>query len=129
MRKLAIWAGWIVVALAGAFFVSNGVQKLLGSDYAVAMFHDLGLPAWMRIAVGVAETAGGLCLLIPRLAAQAAAFLGLLMLGAVGVEFRAGHRFGALIPAQWVVLFALVFWVLRRRRARAARDDSTKAMT
>lgn len=107
-------AGWAVLAFSALFFVANGIQKLVGAEHAVAMFEALGLPGWTRLAVGIAELAGGVCLVIPRFTTGAAAFLGCMMAGAVAVELRAGHAFGALIPAQWLVLFALVVWVRRK---------------
>jgi len=111
-------AGWIVLALAALFFVWNGSEKLAGSEEMTAMFRALGYPDWMRLAVGAAEIAGGICLLIPSMTLWAAAFLGCLMLGASFSELRAGHTFEALIPAQWLVLFSLVVWFKRPRRAR-----------
>lgn len=123
-RQWARIAGWAVLVLAALFFVGNGMQKLMGAEEMVAMFETLGLPGWMRVAVGLAETVGGVCLLIPRLTTGAAAFLGLLMVGAVVTELRAGHTFEALIPAQWVVLFALVVGV---RRARQRAQERIKA--
>lgn len=113
-RKWVRAAGWAVLLLSALFFGGNGVQKLVGAEHTVAMFEALGLPGWMRVLVGVAELAGGLCLVIPRLTTGAAALLGFLMAGAVAVELRARHTFGALIPAQWLVLFALVVWVRTR---------------
>lgn len=126
-RTWVRWAGWAVVVLAGVFFIGNGVQKLLGTDQMVVMFQELGLPGWMRIAVGIAETLGGLSLLVPRVTAAAAAFLGCLMAGAVVVELLNGHAFGALIPAQWLVLFALIVWVRRRRLAKQRPEPAPPA--
>lgn len=113
-RTWAKVAGWAVLILAALFFLWNGLEKLTGDEQMVAMFQAMGYPAWMRVAVGVAEVVGGLCLLIPRFTTGAAAFLGCLMLGAVVAELQSGHTFEALIPAQWFVLFALVVWVRRR---------------
>lgn len=122
-RKWVRAAGWAVLVLSGLFFVANGIQKLSGTEHAVAMFEALGLPDGMRILVGAMELAGGLCLVIPRLTTGAAVFLGCLMAGAVVVELRGGHTFGALIPAQWLVLFALVVWV--RSKLHRAREKET----
>ena len=118
-------AGWAVLILAALFFIWNGLQKLTGAEQMVAMFQAMGYPAWMRIAVGVAETVGGLFLLIPRSTSMAAAFLGCLMFGAVIAELQSGNTFGALIPAQWLVLFALVVWV--RRRLRRSQETQGRA--
>ena len=110
-------AGWIVVGLAALFFLWNGAQKLIGADEMIAMFRELGYPDWSRTAVGLAETAGGLALLVPRLTTGAAAFLGGLMIGAMFAEWQAGHTFEMWIPAQWLIVFAIIVLV-RTRYAR-----------
>lgn len=114
-------AGWIAVGLAALFFLWNGVQKLIGTDGMIAMFRELGYPDWSRVAVGLAETAGGLALLVPRLTTAAAAFLGCLMIGAMFAEWQAGHTFEILIPAQWLIVFALIAWVRTRCAKQAVR--------
>ena len=66
-----------------------------------------GCGSWL----GVAEIAGGIGLLVPRLTTWAAAALGGLMVGAAASELRVGHTFEALIPLQWLVFFVAVVWL------------------
>nr|MBO2499783.1 DoxX family protein [Acidimicrobiia bacterium] len=74
-----------------------------------------GCGSWL----GVAEIAGGIGLLVPRLTTWAAAALGGLMVGAAASELRVGHTFEALIPLQWLVFFVAVVWLRSRRRPRS----------
>ena len=77
---------WVLQVLLGLLFVvGSGFPKLVGESYAVQLFDDLGAP-WLRFVVGVLEVAGGLALLIPRLAGLAAACLVVLMVGATAAQ-------------------------------------------
>ncbi|MFG1815079.1 DoxX family protein [Kribbella sp. NPDC049174] len=72
----------IQVALA-AQFIAGGAGKLLGIEQMVALFDDIGAGHWLRLLAGVLEIAGGVGLLVPRLAGLAATGLIALMAGAV----------------------------------------------
>src|SRR5213083_2473914 len=77
---------WVLQVLLGLMFVvGSGAPKLVGESYAVQIFDDLGAP-WLRFVVGVLEVAGGIALLIPRLAGLAAACLVALMVGATAAQ-------------------------------------------
>jgi putative oxidoreductase len=78
--RRVLWTGQILV---GVFFVvASAAPKLLGEAYAVAMFDEIGAGDWFRYAIGLVELAGGIGLLVPRLAAAAAVGLVGLMIGA-----------------------------------------------
>lgn len=64
-------------------FIAGGAAKLLGDAQLVAMFEDIGAGQWFRLAIGALEVAGGVGLLVPRVAGLAAAGLAALMAGAV----------------------------------------------
>ena len=77
---------WVLQVLLGLMFiVGSGFPKLVGESYAVQLFDDLGAP-WLRVVVGVLEVAGGIGLLIPRLAGLAATCLIALMVGATAAQ-------------------------------------------
>lgn len=74
-KALSVWmfgstappATWLVRAIVGAVFVSEGVQKFLFPDeLGVGRFVKIGIPAPEVMApfVGVVETVGGLALLV-----------------------------------------------------------------
>ncbi|SEK87571.1 Uncharacterized membrane protein YphA, DoxX/SURF4 family [Paenibacillus sp. cl141a] len=108
MKKWLIVIGWIVVWGTALFYAQNGIQKLMGAGQMVEMFHELGYPAWSRIAVGLLEVVGAILLVIPRATSYAAAVLTLLMAGAVLSEWRVGQTFEALLAGQWLVIFILI---------------------
>jgi putative oxidoreductase len=85
-RPIAIALWTLQALLAAAFVLGSGAPKLVGEAYAVQIFDDLGTGPWLRVVVGVLEIAGGIGLLVPRLAGLAAACLVALMVGATGAQ-------------------------------------------
>lgn len=113
---IALWVLQVLLALM--FAVASGAPKLFGEATAVSMFQQIGLGSWFRYLVGVLELAGGIGLLIPRLAGLAA--LGLLgvMVGAVITTFAVLDTTYWYTPVILGVLLAVVAWV-RRDEIRA----------
>jgi uncharacterized membrane protein YphA (DoxX/SURF4 family) len=85
-RPAAIGLWTLQILLGLVFIVGSGVPKLVGEAYAVQIFEDLGTGQWLRVVVGLLEIAGGIGLLVPRLAGLAAACLVALMVGATGAQ-------------------------------------------
>lgn len=78
---------WALQLALAAVFAFTATRKFMGHPIPVATVEALGAGQWLRIAIGVAELAGAIGLLVPRLAGLAASCLALLMLGAVGTHF------------------------------------------
>jgi putative oxidoreductase len=114
-RPRAATAGlWTLQAvLALAFVAGSGLPKLMGEAYAVQIFDDLGTGQWLRIVIGLCEVAGGLGLLVPRLAGLAATCLVALMVGATGAQLFFLHEGYWFTPVIVGVLLAVVAWVRR----------------
>jgi len=104
----------ILTWLLAALFVFAGGMKLSGNPQAVQGFADFGFPPWFVYAVGLAEAAGGIALLVPRLAPIGLALLLAVMVGAFGTLVHAGQR-----PLPPLVVGALLLVVAWRRRAAA----------
>jgi len=85
-----------IQAALGAIYLSAGSAKLLGAGIMVEAFDVAGLGQSLRIAVGVLEVAGGLCMFIPQAAIYAAVVLGLTIVGIMGA--MVGHT-AKLAPA------------------------------
>jgi putative oxidoreductase len=103
---------WALQGLLGVFMiVASAAPKLVGEANAVQTFHDMGAATWFRYFIGVVELAGGIGLLVPRLAGLAAAGLALLMIGAAITQAFILHG-GALVitPIILFVLFTLIAW-------------------
>src|SRR5580692_4463330 len=77
-KHTAVWTAQIVLA---AIFLFAAAPKLAGMHASVNMFAQMGAGQWLRYFVGIAELAGAIGLLIPRLAGLAAAGLAVDMVG------------------------------------------------
>ena len=88
---------WALQLTLAAIFVFTASRKFMGHPIPVATVEALGIGQWLRIAIGIAELAGAIGLLVPRLAGLAASCLALLMTGALGTHlFVIG---GSAVPA------------------------------
>jgi putative oxidoreductase len=114
-RGRALTAGvWTLqVLLALAFVGGSGLPKLIGESYAVQIFDDLGTGQWLRIVIGLLEVAGGIGLLVPRLAGLAATCLVALMVGATGAQLFFLHEGFWYTPVIFGLLLAVVAWMRR----------------
>jgi len=65
-----------VQTFLGLIYLCAGSAKLLGADIMVEAFDATGLGQSLRVAVGVLEICGGLCLFVPRASIYAAGVLG-----------------------------------------------------
>jgi uncharacterized membrane protein YphA (DoxX/SURF4 family) len=83
-----------VQAFLGLIYVCAGSAKLLGADIMVEAFGVTVLGQSLRIAVGVLEIGGGLCLFIPRASIYAAVVLGCTILGILGAAVGHMARLG-----------------------------------
>jgi uncharacterized membrane protein YphA (DoxX/SURF4 family) len=114
-RSRAVSAGlWTLqVVLALAYIAGSGLPKIVGEAYAVQIFDDLGGGTPMRLLVGLLEIAGGIGLLVPRLAGLAATCLIALMVGATVAQLfllSEGYWF---TPVIFGLLLAVVAWMRR----------------
>ena len=78
-----------IQAVLGLIYICAGSAKLLGADIMVEAFGVTALGQSLRIAVGLLEICGGLCLFIPRASIYAAVVLGCTIIGILGAAF--GH--------------------------------------
>ena len=103
---------WVLQILLGVFFVvASAAPKFWGDPYAVQLFTDIGAGQWLRYFVGSVELAGGIGLMVPRLAGPAAVGLMALMIGAgytQAVVLDAPAM--AATPAVIFVLAAVIAW-------------------
>jgi putative oxidoreductase len=121
-KHTAVWTAKIALA---AVFLFAAVPKLAGVHTSVHMFAQMGAGQWLCYLIGTAELAGAVGLLIPRLAALAAAGLAADMVGASIVNVVVLHN-GAV--ALTIVLSIVCVLVARNHWAQtkgsaAALDD------
>jgi uncharacterized membrane protein YphA (DoxX/SURF4 family) len=113
-RNIAAWV--IAVLLAALFAGAAGPPKILGAEQAVDGFRQMGYSDGFRLFIGFAETAGGIGLLVPRLATWAAAGLIPIMFGAVYTVVSAGQP-GQAAPAVVAGILLAIVAALRRGQA------------
>ena len=106
---------WIVQALLAALFLFAGVMKLVVP--LDQLQGPIAMPGWFIRFIGVAETLGGLGLILPWLlrirpvlTPLAAAGLVVIMIGAVGIGLKAGDPKVAVISLVVGLLAAFVMF-------------------
>jgi putative oxidoreductase len=109
---------WSAQILLAAVFVFAAAPKLAGQHTAVVMFSQIGAGQWLRYLVGIAELAGAIGLLIPRLAGLAAAGLAADMAGASVINIAVLHSAAVAITIPLCVAFA---FIARNRWKRTTR--------
>ena len=106
---------WLPALFLVYVFLRQGFGKFDpqgGWARAFAVWH---FPAWFRIAVGVAEIAGALLLLVPRTAFYGAALIAAIMIGAMLTHVY-WHRPKAVTNEVFPLALATVVMVGRRPR-------------
>jgi hypothetical protein len=95
MRAIGIYRIQVALGLA---YLCAGSAKIAGADIMVEAFDVTGLGPSLRIAVGVLEICGGLCLFIPRASIYGAVVLGGTIVGILGATV--GHMARLGMPPQ-----------------------------
>lgn len=110
---------WVLQILLGLFLVvASAAPKFWGEAYAVQIFTEIGAGDWFRYFIGAVELAGGIGLMVPRLAGPAAAGLMALMIGAAYTQVVVlDEPVMAVTP---VIIFVLAAVIARGRRASIA---------
>lgn len=129
-KKVRSWKRWTELALrAGlaAVFILAGAQKLTGAEAMVAIFAEIGLGQWFRVATGLIELLGAAFLLMPGASLLGIALLGCTMVGAFGAHlFLIGE---STVPALVLLLAMLAMLGLQivQRRERINDRSTNKA--
>ncbi|MGW4640685.1 DoxX family protein [Sphaerisporangium sp. NPDC004334] len=107
---------WALQVLFGLFLiVASALPKFAGQKDAVETFAQIGWGQWFRYVTGAVELAGGVGLLVPRLAGAAATGLVGLMIGAALTQILVIDPVWALMPIGMGVVFALIAWDRREQ--------------
>jgi putative oxidoreductase len=108
---------WVLQILMGVFFVvASATPKFSGDPYAVQIFTEIGAGQWFRYLVGAIEVAGGIGLMVPRLAGPAA-------VGLMGLMVGAAYTQAAVLGAPPMVTSPIIFFVLAAVIAWGRRDS------
>jgi uncharacterized membrane protein YphA (DoxX/SURF4 family) len=112
-RGLAILVGLYM----GWMYVRNGWMKFDPQGFWTAPFERWGYPVWLRLAVGVIETAGGLMIVVPWVATYGSICLIVVMIGAWFTRLGSGYPEDVI----WITIYilglawiAFEWWGMRR---------------
>ena len=110
--RVAHRALWTLQILMGVFFiVASAAPKFWGDPFAVQIFTEIGAGQWLRYFIGAVELAGGIGLMVPRLAGPAAVGFMALMVGAGYTQAVVlGQPAMVLTPVIIFVLAAVIAW-------------------
>lgn len=117
--NIALWTAQVL--LAAFLLIASAAPKFAGQKDAVETFAKIGWGQWFRYVTGAVEAAGGIGLLIPRLAGLASAGLIGLMAGAVTTQVLVLDPAWAAMPAGFAVVFGIVAWARRPWLGRRTR--------
>ena len=117
MRIVKIVATWILQILLGVLFVVLGAAKF-GDPSWVRRFAEWGYPAGFYMVAGVLEIAGGLMVLVPRVAPYGSLVIMTVMIGAALTHLTHGEIQRLSSPIVFLLIAAGVGW-LRRNDARS----------
>jgi putative oxidoreductase len=120
-RTTVAIALWTVTVLLAVFFTMMGLPKLLGLGGWAGRFATWGYPPSFVIIVGIAELAGAVMVLIPRLATIGIALLAVTMLGAAATHLLHGETGRILVPLVLFAVLTVVSWARRSEFPSQAR--------
>jgi putative oxidoreductase len=118
-RTVILWTLQVLLALM--FIVASAAPKFAGEAYAVQIFEQIGAGQWFRYVVGALELAGGVGLLVPRLA-------GLAALGLVGLMIGAGYTQVVVLQNPVFVITPIILGVLAAVVAWGRRDSVARLL-
>ena len=116
MRYVKIGGPWILTLLLAVLMAGPGSQKFTSPTWQ-RMFRTWGYPDGFYLVIGAIEVAGGIALLIPRLASYSAIVLAVVMLGASATQVTRGGRNGV-GEIVFASLLAALAWIRWRDRWR-----------
>ena len=121
LRK-GLWVGlWLLTAFETLSMVAIGAAKFTRAAEWAGLFEGWGYGAWFAMVIGAVEVAGGLTILVPRLASYAAGALGLVMLGALYTTTTKPNELGWTGAAIHLVVLAVILVARRDVRWRPGR--------
>ena len=104
---------WAVAIATSAFFTMMGLPKVLGQGGWAGRFATWGYPPWLVVVVGVAEFAGAVMVVIPRLATLGASLLAVVMLGAAATHLLHGEPARAVVSLVLFAVLTVLAWARR----------------
>ncbi len=120
MRIVRLVGMWTLQVLLGGLFVVLGVAKF-GDPSWERKFAGWGYPDGFYMAIGVLEIAGGLMVLVPRVASYGALVIATVMVGAALTHLTHAETQRLIGPLMFLAVAAAVAWLRRTSVARPGR--------
>ena len=99
---------WLAGLYLAYMYVRMGWVKFDPQGFWTAAFERWGYPAWLRIAVGGIEVAGGVMLIVPWLATYGGIAVAAVMVGAWITRFGDGR----MVDVAWITLYVIaLLWI------------------
>jgi hypothetical protein len=125
-KRWAVWAGWILGAVALFVLLSSARWKLTQNPWYVAEWGRIGYSAGALQGIGLVQLACVVLYLIPRTAVLGTVLLTGYLGGAMSAYVRMGEPYPVLVPLST----ALLLWAgvyLREERLRSLLPFRTRA--
>ncbi len=129
-KRARLFAAWVAGAYLAWMYVEMGWVKFDPDGFWTPGFERWGYPAWLRLLVGLIETAGGAMLIIPWFASYGATGLAVVMIGAWITRLDDGR----MADVGWITVYlaalvwiAFEWWGWRRPRLRLGLRSSKGA--
>ena len=121
MKYVRIGGTWLLQLLLAVVMAGPGSQKFTSPTWE-RMFRTWGYPDGFYLVIGAVEVAGGIGLLIPKLASYSAMVLAVVMAGAAATQiFRGGRNgVGEIVFMSLLLVLAALRWRDRLRMSRPA---------
>ena len=113
---------WVLSVLMTLAMAVVGLPKVLGVSPWPEYFATWGYAEWFRVIIGTLQVAGGLALLVPRVARYGAGMLIVIMLGAEVTELTHDVGFGPVVPLVYVGILSLIL-LFRWHSARTRQGE------
>ena len=115
VSKIGVWwirirriLAWVVGLYLARIFIRNGWGKFSPDGFWAEPFARWGYPVWLRLLVGVIETAGGILILIPWTATYAGVAVAVVMAGAFYTRWGSGFP----EDLAWIAAYAVaLLWI------------------
>lgn len=121
MKWLRIGGTWLLQVLLAVLMAGPGSQKFTSPVWE-RMFRTWGYPDGFYLVIGGIEVAGGIALLVPRVASYSAIVLAVVMAGAAATQILRGGRngVGEIVFMVLLIAVAALRWKDRIRMRAAA---------
>lgn len=107
-KRVRLVLAWLVALYLAWMYLRMGWVKFDPEGFWTGAFERWGYPAWFRVAIGAAEVAGAVALVLPWTASYGSGLLIAVMLGAWVTRFTDGR----MVDVAWISLYITALaWV------------------